>query len=137
MTATLEDALARLQATLAALETAVGRRLDGDVRRHELETELQLMQDDRARLAVELEGATARLSRLEGATTHVGHRVRQAIGSLREVLGPDEAASGAEPSPAALRREPARQEPARQEPVRQEPARQEPSWQEPARQEPA
>lgn len=84
--AALEEALARLDTALSALEATVGRRLDLERRRGDLETELQIMQDDRARLAVELEGATARLEQLEGAAEDVGRRVDRAIGGVREVL---------------------------------------------------
>jgi hypothetical protein len=44
------------------------------------------MQDDRARLAVELDGALTRLHRFEAATDDVGRRVRQAIGAVETVL---------------------------------------------------
>lgn len=91
MSPELDDALSRLGAALGQLEVALGRRLDRDARRGDLETELQLMQDDRARLALELESATARLNRVETATDHVGRRVRAAIGSLQDVLARNEA----------------------------------------------
>ena len=86
MTPELDEALGRLGAALGVLEVAVGRRLDTDGRRADLETELQLMQDDRARLAVDLESATARLHRLETAADHIGRRVQLAIGTMRDVL---------------------------------------------------
>ena len=89
----LEEATKRLEAALGALEATVGRRLDLERRRGDLETELQIMQDDRARLAVELEGATARLERLENATGDVSRRVHRAIGAVREVIDRAEAAS--------------------------------------------
>ena len=44
------------------------------------------MQDDRARLSMELDSATARVTRLETATDHVGRRVGAAIGVLNDVL---------------------------------------------------
>jgi hypothetical protein len=84
--ATLQEAMKRLETALGALEATVGRRLDLERRRGDLETELQIMQDDRARLAVELESATARLERLERATGDVGRRVHTAVGAVREVL---------------------------------------------------
>jgi hypothetical protein len=87
MTPELDEALGRLSAALGQLEVAVGRRLDIDNRRADLETELQLMGDDRARLAVDLESATARLHRLEAATDHIGRRLHVAIGTLRDVVG--------------------------------------------------
>ena len=65
MAASLEDALKRLEGAIGQIEAAVSRRLEIERRRGDLETELQIMQDDRARLAVELDGATARLNRTE------------------------------------------------------------------------
>lgn len=93
--AALDEALARLDTALGALEATVGRRLDLQRRRGDLETELQIMQDDRARLAVELESATARLEQVESATDDVGRRVQRAIGTVREVLERAESAGPA------------------------------------------
>ena len=85
--AALDDAVRRLEAALGALEATLGRRLDLERRRGDLETELQIMQDDRARLAVELDGAMARLHRVEAATSDIGRRVERAAGAIRDVLG--------------------------------------------------
>ena len=92
MSLTLDDAMKRLENALGLLEATIARRLDAERRRGDLETELQLMQDDRARLALELDGALTRLRRFEAAAEDVGERVRRAIGSVEEVL------SGLEPS---------------------------------------
>ena len=86
MTPLLDDALKRLDVALGLLEASVSRRMDAEKRRGDLETELQLMQDDRARLAVELDGALTRLHRFEAATDDVSRRVREAIGAVRTVL---------------------------------------------------
>jgi predicted nucleic acid-binding Zn-ribbon protein len=86
MSAAVEDALRRLQTALGALEVTIGRRLDVEHRRGDLETELQLMQDDRARLAVELESTSARLNRVETATDHIERRLHKAVGTIRDVL---------------------------------------------------
>ena len=83
---TLDEAMKRLEVALGLLEASISRRLDADTRRGGLETELQLMQDDRARLAVELDGALTRLHRFEAATDDVSRRVRQAIGAVETVL---------------------------------------------------
>ncbi len=78
----IEQALARLSASLSVLEAAASRHLETDRSKGTLETELALMQDDRARLAVELDGALARANRLEGTAEELarahrpGHRVR-------------------------------------------------------------
>ena len=86
MAASLDDALRRLESALGLLEAAVTRRLDVERRRGDLETELQIMQDDRARLAVELDGTVARLHRVEAVTVDVSRRVQRAAGVIRDVL---------------------------------------------------
>ena len=95
MASTLDEAVKRLENALGLLEASVARRLDVEKRRGDLETELQIMQDDRARLAVELDGALARLHRFEAAAGSVGERVRRAIGAIEDVLAGTEE-SGAE-----------------------------------------
>jgi predicted nucleic acid-binding Zn-ribbon protein len=87
MAVSLDDGVRRLEAALGLLEAAVTRRLEAERRRGDLETELQIMQDDRARLAVELDGAMARLHRVEAATNDIGRRVERAAGAIRDVLG--------------------------------------------------
>lgn len=86
MTPELEAAMTRLHASLDMLERAVARHFDVDGRRSELETELQVMQDDRARLALDLESATAQLARMNGAVLHVGRRIQAAVGRVETVL---------------------------------------------------
>jgi hypothetical protein len=83
----VDEALGRLEAALGLLEAAVARRLDGERRRSDLEIELQIMQDDRARLAGELDGATAHLRRSEAAVGDVEQRLARAIGAVEGVLG--------------------------------------------------
>ena len=87
MTPELDQALKRLHVAIGALETALENRpAPADERRTALETELQLMQDDRARLALVLVCVLARLPRVEAATEHVSRRVDTAIGTLQEVV---------------------------------------------------
>jgi chromosome segregation ATPase len=93
MGVSLEEALTRLNAALGQLEVSVARRLDAERRRGDLETELQIMQDDRARLAGELDAALARLDRVEAAAQDVGRRVTRAAGAIREVVAPTDAAA--------------------------------------------
>src|SRR3712207_3900001 len=92
MTPTLDDAMKRLESALGFLDVSLVRRLEVERGRGDRETELQIMQDDRARLAVELDGALTRLHRVEAATDHVGERVRRAIEVIEDVL----AGAGAE-----------------------------------------
>lgn len=86
MPPSLDDALTRLDGALDLLEVAVARRLEAERRRGDLETELQIMQDDRSRLAVELDAALARLQRVETAADDVGQRLQRAMGAVRDVL---------------------------------------------------
>lgn len=82
----IDQALARLAASLSLLEATVARRLETDRSKGTLETELALMQDDRARLAVELDGALARANRLEDTAGELAERIDRAIFSVRAVL---------------------------------------------------
>jgi len=86
MTSPLDDAMKRLDVALGLLEASVSRRLDADKRKGSLETELQLMQEDRSRLAEDLDGALTRLHRYEAATDDVSRRVQLAILAVRSVL---------------------------------------------------
>ncbi len=86
MAASLDDAVRRLEAALGLREAAVTRRLEAERRRGDLETELQIMQDDRAQLAVELDGTVARLHRVEAASEDVSRRIQNAMGAVRDVL---------------------------------------------------
>lgn len=82
----LENALMRLDGALAQLEAAARRRVDAERGRANLETELALMQDDRARLAAELDGATARLGDVETAAAEVDQRLERAISVIGAVI---------------------------------------------------
>ncbi|ACL62026.1 DUF4164 domain-containing protein [Methylobacterium nodulans] len=87
MSAAMEDALRRLEAAVALLDAGVTRRLDAERSRGDLEAELALMQEDRARLAAELDGALAQLAEAVAVTDDVEHRLGRAIGAVEGVLG--------------------------------------------------
>lgn len=82
----LENAVARLDGALAQLEAAARRRVEAERGRANLETELTLMQDDRARLAAELDGAMARLSEVENAASDVDQRLERAMNVVGAVI---------------------------------------------------
>lgn len=86
MSGPLDEAMKKLEGSINLLEASVSRRLAAERTRADLETELQIMQDDRARLAVELDGASNRLSRVEAAAEDVGRRVNRAISAIQEVI---------------------------------------------------
>jgi hypothetical protein len=95
--AEIDQALARLGAALGVLEAAVARRLEAERSKSSLETELALMQDDRARLAVELDGALARANRLDGTVEELARRIDRAIHQVRGVLDGDAAPGSTAP----------------------------------------
>ena len=79
-------ALRRLSAALEKLEAASEIRANAEALRANLEEELAVMQDDRSRLAVELDGALARSTSLEAANDEVARRLKSANAALRDVL---------------------------------------------------
>ncbi len=91
---TLDHAIARLDAALSQLEAAAQWRLDTEKRRTEMETELTLMQDDRARLAMELDTTLAQLKRVEGAANDAGRRLDLAMATIGDVLARSAAGEG-------------------------------------------
>lgn len=82
----LDAALKRLAAALDRLDAASERRTKADALRANLEDELAVMQDDRARLAVELDGAIARSKSLELANGEVARRLNGASAEIKRVL---------------------------------------------------
>ena len=83
----LEAALRRLTAALDQLEAAIQRRAQADAARANLEEELAIMQDDRSRLAVELDGAMARGNTLAQVNDEVARRLQRASATIGAVLG--------------------------------------------------
>ena len=88
----LDIPLKRLAAALDHLEAATERRAESASRRADLEEELAVMQDDRSRLGIELEGALARTRKLEEANALVAEKLALTSATVRQVLGlPDPA----------------------------------------------
>ena len=73
--ANYEATLLRLTRALDQLESAVAARLENDWTGAEREEELAIMQDDRARLALDLDSALARASILEKTNDEVLRRL--------------------------------------------------------------
>ena len=82
----LEPSLKRLRAAIDLLEAAVERRARQDRARADVQEELALMQDDRARLAVELDGALDRNRGLLSANAEAARRLSRAGAAIRAVL---------------------------------------------------
>ena len=88
----LDTALKRLSAALDQLEAAAERLDRAGAERRDLEDTLAVMQDDRARLADELDTALARTEALEHATDEVSSRLASADTTLRRLLNSAEEA---------------------------------------------
>jgi hypothetical protein len=82
----IRQSLMRLRAAVDALEQAEARRRENQRQTGPIETELALMQDDRARLATELDAALARSNRVENLAEDLTRRVDAAMTTVRAVL---------------------------------------------------
>jgi len=82
----LEPALKRLRGAIDLIEAAVERRTRLEEARGDAQEELALMQDDRARLAVELDGALNRNRTLLAANHEAAQRLAEAGQAIRSVL---------------------------------------------------
>jgi hypothetical protein len=81
-----EPSVERLRAAIDALEAAAEGRIGGEARRSDAEEELAIMQDDRARLAVELDAALAGHRALVAANTAAAERVAKARAAVEAML---------------------------------------------------
>lgn len=82
----LDRALKRLASALDLLEAAASRRASADAARANLDEELAVMQDDRARLAVDLDSAIARANMLGAANSSVSERLERTSATIRSIL---------------------------------------------------
>jgi hypothetical protein len=81
------EALNSLEAALTQLEGVVAERLEREASFADLEEELDIMQDDRNRLALELDSALARAAAVEKARDEALRRVDRASDEISAVLG--------------------------------------------------
>jgi chromosome segregation ATPase len=95
--AVLATALKRLSSALDRLEAEAQRRTKADASRNDLVEELAIMQDDRSRLALELDGAQRRIGRLERAHDEAERRLEQAGTTIRAILGDEDGTAPGEP----------------------------------------
>jgi len=82
----LDSSLTRLAAAVEAVERAAERRMRHDEARADAEEEYALMQDDRSRLAVELDAALDRTRVLEAAGAEAGARLARAARTIGELI---------------------------------------------------
>jgi Domain of unknown function (DUF4164) len=83
----LEISLKRLASAVEALEWAADVRMRHDEARATTQEEFALMQDDRSRLAVELDAAVDRSRALETANSDAAKRLANAAEAIGRVLG--------------------------------------------------
>jgi chromosome segregation ATPase len=89
-TDSIEIASRRLSMALEALEAAAEQRRRSRRQDEALAAHIQALDTDRARLAGELDHATARSRGLEAANREVAHRIDHAIETIRRVLAADD-----------------------------------------------
>lgn len=82
----IAQALAELRSSIAVLETVAAKRETGDVSSDTLKTELALVQDDRVRLANDLDAALARLGRYDQISADLQKRIDKALGAVKAAL---------------------------------------------------
>ena len=83
----LEISLKRVASAVEALEWAADLRMRHDEARATTQEEFALMQDDRSRLAVELDAAVDRSRALETANSEAAKRLARAADAIGRVLG--------------------------------------------------
>ncbi len=82
----IEGATKRLALALDALDAAVEHRLESDRGEARLAEQVHALGTDRAKLAADLDAATARSRRLEAANNEVARRLDAAMDNVRSVL---------------------------------------------------
>lgn len=96
----IQRALQRLNGAIDALDAAAERRAEADAARADADAEYAVMQDDRSRLAVELDAALARARTLERVAGDVAARVDRAGAAVQSILSELEPAGPTPPGPA-------------------------------------
>jgi chromosome segregation ATPase len=89
-TDSIEIASRRLSLALEALDEAAERQREASRGGDALAAQIQALDTDRARLASELDHATARSHGLEAANREVVQRITHAIETIRRVLADDD-----------------------------------------------
>ena len=87
----LEASAFRLKSALAALETAVARKLEGDRSQGVVHKQIEALQTDRSRLAEDLDRAADRMANLESVNREVARRLDMTMDTIRGVLSKYEA----------------------------------------------
>jgi hypothetical protein len=85
-TSSVDMAVKRLARALDALDAAVERRREADRAEDALAAQVQALGLDRARLASNLDGESARSRKLEATNREIAERLDVAIASIQSVL---------------------------------------------------
>ena len=93
LSADIDLVIKRLNSALDQLEAASHRRAQQEAARANLEEELNILQDDRSRLAVELDGVLARHKTISMASQEVEKRLERTSATIRVVLEEADAAN--------------------------------------------
>jgi hypothetical protein len=89
-TSSVDMAVKRLAQALDALDAAVERRREADRAEDALVAQVEALGLDRARLASNLDGETARSRKLEATNREIAARLDSAIASIQSVLDTNE-----------------------------------------------
>ncbi len=87
-TSAIEAASRRLALALDSLEAAAEERHEVDLGEDNLMAQVHALDDDRSRLASDLDAAMARARLLESTNRDIARRLDSAIGTIRSVLDP-------------------------------------------------
>jgi len=87
-TSAIEAASRRLALALDSLEAAAEERREVDLGEDNLMAQVHALDDDRSRLASDLDAAMARARLLESTNRDIARRLDSAIGTIRSVLDP-------------------------------------------------
>ncbi|WP_298358781.1 DUF4164 family protein [Rhodoblastus sp.] len=79
----------RLRAAFEALDAAISRRAERALEQADQLAEYSALQDDRSRLALELDAAARRARALEAANLEAARRIERAAAAVRAVLTAD------------------------------------------------
>lgn len=86
MVSNLKQAVEKLEKAVSYLEGAVSLKLENDKRKQDIVLELEIMEDDRSRLAEQLEGTTHQLLKMQSILSEIDGRVDRALYQLDEVI---------------------------------------------------
>ncbi len=82
----IKQSLLNLEKSLDALDNALLKQANGTIVQTGLTDELNLLSEDRSKLAAELDNAVAKITTLENINTEVEHRIDSVMGEIAQLL---------------------------------------------------